>query len=244
MGIQLTTTMVRNLLQLPERPFEDPFQYDGTSYWDLSQREPCTIFSVSGMVSMTPFLFRSGVDYQLTAGTIDWTLPGAKKPDFGSTFVVDYTYSRLGGVTASTAAQNGTMMAAQDLGSTYPYGASTSAGISTDALATMIASFVAAREACRSLSSTEIDIAQKSRRGAILLDDSKKTTDWLAEHDKWDAKYKQYLTMVRPSGMVRAFSLIRPTSDNLVLGEIGREVFDFLEVLNLPISGFPYGGLI
>ena len=103
MSIALTVTNLRNLLQLPERPYQDPYAFDGTAYFDLSQREPCTIFGVSGTVSSSAYNFRAGIDWQLTAGSIDWTLPGANKPDFGTLFTATYTYSRLGGAAASTA---------------------------------------------------------------------------------------------------------------------------------------------
>ena len=243
--ISLTVTQLRNLLQLPERPYEDVYYFDGTSYWDLSQREPCTIFSVSGTASASPYLFVAGTDWQLTAGSIDWTLPGAKKPDFGTPFTVDYTYSRLGGATASTAVANATIIATQDLGASFPYGGTSTAGIPYNNLATFIASWVAAREACVSLSSTEIDLAQKSRRGSILLDDSKKTTDWLAEADKWGERYKKYLTLARPKGMVRGFQRVSMDPARLVFGCIGIDVFDNFFANTDPYYGYGgYGGLI
>lgn len=243
--ITLSVTQLRNLLQLPERPYEDVYYFDGTSYWDLSQREPCTIFGVSGTVSTSAYIFRQNIDYQLTAGSIDWTIPGANKPDFGTPFTVDYTYSRLGSATASTCVANGSMIATMDLGMKFPYGGSTTAGIAYSDLASFVAGWVAAREACISLSTTEIDLAQKSRRGSILLDDSKKTSDWLADADVWDKRYKKYLTMARPQGMVRGLRRISSQPDHLVFGLIGIEVFDNFFSNTDPYYGYGgYGGLI
>jgi len=207
MAISLSITQLRNLLQLPERPFEDVFYYDGTSYYDLSHREPCTMFNASGTVASGPFLFRLGTDFQLTAGAIDWTLPGGTKPDLLTKLTVDYTYSKLGNNTASTCVNNAQIITTMDLGSSFPYGSASPQGIAYNDLATFGASFVASREACVSLASTEIDLAEKGRRGSVLLDDSKKTEDWDAQAKDWDARYKQYLTMIRPGGMVRSFQL-------------------------------------
>lgn len=242
--ITLSVAQLRNLLQLPERPYVDSYNFDGTPYWDLSLREPCTIFSVSGTASGSAYIFRPNIDYQLTAGSIDFTLPNNVKPDFATPFVTEYTYSRLGAATASTAVLNATMMVAQDLGSVYPYGSSTSAGISTDQLATMIAGFKAAAEVCPSLATTEIDIAQKSRRGAILLDDSKKTTDWLEAEKTWAAKYKKYLVMVRPKGMIRFFSAINRAPDKMIFGEIEQLVFDGFFNASDPQWDSTYGGIL
>lgn len=238
--VNLTVTQLRNLLQLPERPFEDVYAFDGTSYFDLSHREPCTMLLASGTVSGQAFNFVQGTDYQLTAGCIDWTLPGAHKPDFNTPFTIDYTYSRLGGAAASTSVANAQMIVAQDLGPAYPYGASTTSSISYDQLATYGASLVAARDACYTLADSDIDLSQKARRGSIVLDDSKKTNDWTAAGDKWQSRYRRYLTMIRPGGTPTVFSLIRPTADNLIFGTIEREVFDNL--FTVPDSGFPDSG--
>lgn len=241
MGVQLTVTQLRNVMQLPERPFEDVYQFDGTSYFDLSHREACTMFGVTGTASGSAYTFQPNIDYQLTAGCIDWTLPGAKKPDFLTAFTIDYTYSRLGGIAASTCVANAQMIVQQDLGSAYPYGGSTTSGISFDQLATYGASLVASREACYTLSDSDIDLSQKARRGSVVLDDSKKTTDWQAVGDNWNARYKRYLTMIRPNGQIRAFSLIRPNDSAFLFGNIERVVFDNL--FTFPDAGFADSGV-
>lgn len=238
--VNLTVTQLRNVLQLPERPFEDVNNYDGTKYYDLTHREPCTILLASGTASATSRLFVLNTDFQITAGCIDWS-PAGVKPDLFSAFYVDYTYSRLGGDTASTCVANAKMVVQNDLGSTYPYGSTSVAGISYDTLATYAASLVAAREACLALATTEIDLASKTRRGSVLVDDTKKSEDWEAAADRFQARYKRYLTAAR--GMIRYFGTSGPTPDRLLFGAVEAEVFDNL-FLGSDIGGSPYGAFV
>lgn len=240
--ITLTTDQLRAVLQLPERPYADDRFYDGSSYYELERFEVARILNVSGTASGASYYFRPGVDYNLNYDSIDFT-GSAVPPDINTLFTTQYTYSRLGSSSASTACVNAIMIATQDLGYQYPYASTTSAGISTDQLATFIASFRAAAEACKTLSASEIEVAQKLRRGSVLFDDSKKTSDWLDQASKWEAEYKKYLTMVRPSGMVRGFSLIRPVPENLVMGNVGRAVFDGLFNRTDPYYGSGFGGV-
>lgn len=237
--INLSVTQLRNLIQMPERPFEDTYAFDGTSYFDLSQREACTMLGVSGTSGGVPRNFILGTDYQLTAGCIDWTVVGAHKPDVNTQFIVDYTYSRLGGVAASTAVSNAQIIVAQDLGSSYPYGTSSVAGISTDLLATYAASLVAARDACKTLQGSDIDLSQKARRGAVLVDDSKKTADWAVMASDWDRQYKRYLTMVRPGGKPSAFLVVSKNVCQLLFGEAEARAFDGCGF----DAGFPNSGI-
>ncbi len=241
--IVLTTTMLRNLLQLPERPYSDDRFYDGSSFYELERFESVRILGMSGTASGSPHLFTLNTDFQLNYDSIDWTIPGGVKPDINTLFTTQYTYSRLGEALASTSCANAIMIATQDLGKLYPYASTTSSGISTDQLASFIASYRAAAEATKGLSTSEIEVAQKIRRGSVLFDDSKKTSDYMDETNKWMMEYKKYLTMVRPSGMIRGFQLIRPTVDNLILGEIGREVFDSLFARSDPYYGYGFGGI-
>ncbi len=243
MAIVLTTTQLRNLLQLPERPYSDDRFYDGSSYYELERFECVRILSLSGTASSASHQFALNTDFALNYDSIDWSIGGGIKPDINTLFTTQYTYSRLGSSAASTAVQNAVFIATQDLGFKYPYASTTSAGQSTDQLATFIASFRACAEACKTLSSSEIELASKVRRGSILFDDSKKTSDWLDQSMKWEKEYKKYLTMVRPSGMVRGFQLVRPAIENLVMGEIGREVFDTLFQRNNPLYGQGFGGV-
>ncbi len=240
--ITLTTDQLRSVLQLPERPYSDPRFYDGSLYYELERFEVARILSVSGTASGSAYLFRPNVDYHLNYDSIDFT-GSLVPPDLNSMFITQYTYSRLGSSLASTACANAVMITTQDLGPLYPYASHTSSNISTDQLATFIASFRAAAEACKGISSSEIELAQKLRRGAVLFDDSKKTSDWLDQSMKWETEYKKYLTMVRPSGMVRGFSLARPVVENLVMGEAGRACFDGLFNGSLPLTGSPWGGI-
>ena len=242
--INLTTVQLRAILQLPERPFEDIFPYDGTPYEPLSHIEPCTVLQCSGTVASAGNLFVLGTDFRLTANCVDWTIPGGVKPDLNTPIYFDYTYSRLGGDAASTCVQNAQMIVAQDLGPAYPYGASSTSGVPFDMLATYGASLVAAREACWTLAATEIDLASKSRRGAVLLDDSKKTADWQASAMDWDKRYKRYLTMIRPSGMVRGLRIVGPNAERLIFGAIEREVFDELFINDAAEYGFAFGGIL
>jgi hypothetical protein len=136
---------------------------------------------------------------------------------------------------------NGSIIVTQDLGSSFPYGASTTAGIPFNNLAIYGASLIAASEACFSLATSDIDQAQKSRRGAVLVDDTKKSDNWSTEAANWSARYKKYLTMIRPGGMVRAFSIINRSYYSLLFGY--PEAFAFDGVLDVAIAGFPDSGV-
>ncbi len=240
--ITLTTTQVRNLLQLPERPYEDVRYFDGSKYYDLERYEIVRILSMSGTASGNPYLFRNGTDYNLNYDSLDFT-GGAVIPDLNTAFTTDYTYSRLGSSLASSAVANAVMITTFDLGAKFPYGSTSVDGQSTDQLATFVCAFKACAEVVRGMSVSEIEQASKIRRGSVLFDDSKKTSDYLDETVKWETHYKKYLSMVRPLGMVRGFSLIRPVVNNLVLGEVGRAVFDGLARGNNSLVGEPFGGV-
>lgn len=240
--IVLTTDQLRSLVQLPIRPYQDIRYFDSTSYYDLERYEVTNIFNCSGIVSSSAHIFTLGTDFQITASSVDWTLNGVK-PDINTAFSIQYGYSRLSSTTASTACANAVSIATFDLGSKYPYASTSAQGLNTDQLATFIASFRAAAEACKALSVSEIELAAKIRRGSILFDDSKKTSDWADDSKMWMDEYKKYLNMVRPSGMVRGFQLARPNCDNLVLGDVGRRVFDGL-FGDAPFSGYDYGGIL
>lgn len=243
--VTLTTVQLRQIMQLPERPFEDVYPFDGTSYFDLSQKEPCTMLQVSGTASGVPAQFRQNIDYQLTAGCIDWTVIGGKKPDLNTPFIVDYTWSKLGGDAASMSCANANMILAQDLGPTYPYGASTSAGNLYDRVALYGAMLIGAREAAQTLAVADIDLSQKARRGAVLVDDSKKTDDWADVAKKFDQQYKRYLSMINPAGMRRIFTVIQKNSNDMVLGRIGQIAFDGYDWGDsIPYAGFDGGGFM
>lgn len=242
MGINLSTDQLRNILQMPERPYSDDRFFDGSVYYELERFEVVRILSVSGTASGSGRIFNLNSDYAINYDSIDWS-NGVIKPDINTLFTTQYTYSRLGSAAASTAVANAILMTTFDLGPTYPYASTSAEGLSTDQLATFICSFRAAAEAVKIISNSEIEFAAKIRRGSILFDDGKKTSDYLDENNKWMMEYKKYLTMVRPLGMVRGFQLIRPTASNLVLGEIGREVFDSLFNTSSPLEGFGFGGI-
>lgn len=211
--IAITDTQLRAVLQLPPRPYSDTYVYDGSPYFDLSRREVVTIFSLKGTLGAAAATFVLGVDFALTAGSIDWTL-GTRKPDFGTPFVVEYAYSRLGASASSVAIQNAPIIVGHALGSKYPYGTMTSFGVKYDDIALMLQGYLAAREACHSLVAAEIDTAEKYRRGSVLVDDTKKTVDWIAAANEYDAKYKLYLVAAR--GPVRSFSLANANLSTLV----------------------------
>ena len=230
--ITVTDDQLRSILQLPARPYSDTFAYDGSPYFDLQRREIVNLLGVSGTVASASTAFRLGVDFQLTAGSIDWTLAG-RKPDFGTAFTVEYSYSRLGAAAASTATFFAPMIVTQDLGPAFPYGQNTTSGIPFNNLALMGQMYVAAREACNSLANAEIDIAEKYRRGSVLVDDTKKSADWITTAGEWDTKYKRYLTLIRPGGQVRGFSAINANAMELVFSAdfgnfrlVGDQVYD------------------
>jgi hypothetical protein len=232
--ITLSTDQVRSLLQMPERPYQDTRFYNGDRFYDLERYEVVRVLNVSGTVSGSAHLFSLNTDFAINYDSIDWSV-GMIKPDINTAFTTEYTYSRLGSSLASTACQNAIYVTTFDLGSSYPYGSTSVEGINTDKLASFVCAFRACAEACRGLSASEIELAQKIRRGSVLFDDSKKTSDWLDESCKWSDLYKQYLSIVRPLGMIRGFQLSRSTINNMVLGGISKEVFDGL--------GFgPFGG--
>jgi hypothetical protein len=239
--ISLSTTQVRNLLQLPERPYEDTRFFDGSKFYDLERYEIVRILSMSGTASGSSYLFRNGLDFNLNYDSIDFT-GAAVPPDINTAFTTDYTYSRLGSSLASSAVANAILITTFDLGAKYPYASTSIDGINTDQLATFVCAFKACAEITRGMSVSEIELAQKVRRGSVLFDDSKKTSDFLDETLKWEMHYKKYLSMVRPLGMIRGFNLIRPVVGNLVLGEAGRFAFDGLFDGVNSISGEPFGG--
>jgi len=240
--ITLTTTQVRNLLQMPERPYEDVRFYDGSKYYDLERYEIVRILSMSGTASATPYLFRNGIDFNLNYDSIDFT-GGAIIPDINTAFTTDYTFSRLGSSLASSAVSNAIMITTFDLGAKFPYGSTSVDGQSTDQLATFVCAFKACAEVVRGMSVSEIEIAHKIRRGSVLFDDSKKTSDYLDETVKWEQYYKKYLSMVRPLGMIRGFQMVRPVAENMVVGEVGRAVFDGLFRGFNSLTGEPFGGI-
>lgn len=219
----ITETDLRAILQLPNRPYSDPLLYDGAPYYDLSRREPTGVLSVSGSVSGgTPFFFRNAVDFSVHDGVIDWT-GGALRPDFGTAFTIDYTYSRLASGGVSTSMFLADQIVTTELGPSYPYdtigSTSVDQGFNYTLLAKMMQLFVAAREACYTLASAEIDYAEKYRRGSVLVDDTKKTDDWDAKAKNFDAKYMKYLNLVRPTGQLHHFSLTDRNAINMVFAD-------------------------
>jgi hypothetical protein len=217
MAANLTEDQLRSVLQLPARPYSDPFAYDGAPYQDLTAREPVQILLASGTASGAAYNFRLGVDYQLTAGAIDWTLPGAVKPDFGTVYTIDYTYSRLGAAAASTSMWTANIVVTQDLGSSFPYGQMTPQGIPYDDIATYAQILVAAREATAALATSDIDTSEKYRRGTVLVDDTKKWEDWDAISKDYAAKYRAFLTLARPGGRPSNFTTVSAALSSLVL---------------------------
>lgn len=207
MPISLNAGAVYAALQLPPRATHEDRLYDGSAYFDLSNFEVSSVFGVSGTASGATHAFVDHVDYEIQASVLQF-LPGATKPDFGTVFGIDYTYSRAASATVALALHNATLIVSQDLGPTFPYGASTTSGVLCDDLAGMGALFVACREVCDSLAASEIELAQKYRRGSILIDDTKKTEDWAARSKEWAAKYDRYLTMIRPNGRPSRFRTV------------------------------------
>ncbi|MHB8592520.1 MAG: hypothetical protein ACYDBO_11050 [Vulcanimicrobiaceae bacterium] len=244
MAANLTEALLRSVLQLPTRPYSDPFPYDGAPFQDLSAREPVQILQASGTASGAAYLFRSGTDFQVTAGAIDWTLPGAVKPDFGTVYTVDYTYSRLGSSAASTSMWMANIVVTQDLGSSYPYNTLTPQGMAYNDIATYAQMLVAAREATHALATSDIDTAEKYRRGTVLVDDTKKWEDWDAISKDYAAKYRAFLTLARPGGRPSNFTTVSAALSSLVLDSD----FSSLPYNNLGGDSFdatnPFGGVL
>lgn len=244
MSVNVTDALLRSALQLPQRPYGDTYIYDGNpdgsnSYFDLSRREVVSILVCSGTSSGQPFVFRNGTDFQLNAGSIDWTIPGGKKPDYGTAFTIDYTYSRLGSSAASTSMFNANIWATTDLGSSFPYGSKFANGLAANDVALAVQLCAAAREACEIMVSSEIDLADKYRRGSLQYDDTKKTDDWTAAAKMWESRYKRALILAR--GPVRKFAVSSRNSDVMVF-----PVGDFVpDVVRSIIYGdSDYGGII
>src|SRR5579872_4853370 len=202
----VTTDGLRALLQLPERPYQDVFPYDGTPYWDLSRREVCRVLTASGTVASAPHLWTIGADAALTAGSIDFSASTAVKPDFGTAFTIDYTYSRLGSAAASTACMYAGTINTRDLGVTFPWGSTTAEGLNFNDLAEFGQRLLAAHWACRSLATSDIENSEKYRRGTVIIDDTKKSSDWDEQAFKYEEQYKRYLVLLR--GPLRAFETI------------------------------------
>jgi hypothetical protein len=241
--ISLSTDQVRSLLQLPARPYSDDRFYDGSAFYELERFEVVKILNLSGIASGSSHSFALNTDFAINYDSIDWSIPGGIKPDINTMFTTQYTYSRLGSSLASSAVANAQMITTFDLGAKYPYGSTSVDGISTDALASFVCAFKACAEVVRGMSVSEIEQASKIRRGSVLFDDSKKTSDYLDETVKWETHYKRYLNMVRPLGMIRGFQLVRPVAENLVVGEVGRSVFDGLFRGFNSLTGEPFGGV-
>lgn len=210
----LTDAQLRAALQLPQRPYSDPFLYDQSPYYDLTQRECVQILTASGTAGGASKQFALNTDFQLTAGTVDWTLPGGTKPDLGTVFTIDYTYSRLGSGASANAIQNAQTIVTQDLGKNFPYGTTTPQGIPADNIALLGQLYIAAREACYALVTSEIENATKIRRGTMQVDDTKKTADWAAAAALWNTRYKQYLLLAR--GPLHRFEVISANPNRLV----------------------------
>jgi len=213
----LTTTDLRNLLQLPERPYADPYYYDGTPYYDLSRREVVSFLSLSGTASGTPHLFVLGTDFNINYGSLDWTIPGGMKPDIGTAITSQYTYSRLGSSAASTSCWFSGLIVSQDLGPTYPYGSTTTSGVAFNDLAKMAQIMKAAHLACDALVSADIETSEKYRRGTVIIDDTKKSDDWALNAAKWDTLYKRYRILLR--GPIRAFNVVVQDLDTKVFND-------------------------
>lgn len=64
--------------------------------------------------------------------------------------------------------------------------------------------------------SSEIDLAEKYRRGTVLVDDTKKTNDWAADAELWKNRYKRALILAR--GPVRSFTRTIANRCTLVFG--------------------------
>lgn len=211
MAANLTDAMLRAALQLPPRPYSDPYLYDGNpdgsgSYFDLSRREVVSILRLIGTVSTSAYQFVQGVDYQLTAGTIDWTIAGGHKPDYGTKFQIEYTYSRLGSSSAAQARANAVIWATSDLGTAFPYNTTFANGLLANDVATLVQLCAAAREACEVLQGSDIDSADKYQRGSVRVDDSKKTDDWAEAGRMWERRYRRSLILAR--GPIRNFSTV------------------------------------
>ena len=215
----VTTDGLRALLQLPERPYQDIFPYDGTPYWDLSRREVCRVLTASGTVAAAPHLWNIGVDAALTAGSVDFSASSSIKPDFGSAFTIDYTYSRLGSAAASTAVQYAGLVNTRDLGTAFPWGSTTAEGLNFNDLAEFGQRLLAAHWACRSLATSDIENAEKYRRGTVIIDDTKKSDDWNVQAQKYEEHYKRYLVMLR--GPLRAFQTITLNDVSKVFQDAG-----------------------
>lgn len=224
--IAVTATQLRALLQLPERPYAEAFSYDNSPYYDLGRREIVQILTLKGTKSAVPKSFTEDTDYQVTAGTIDWTLAPSNVPDFGTQFNVEYTYSRLSSDAADSALMFANALTPQELPSTYAYGTTNANGVSLDTLASLISLLYASYRACESLASGEVDTSEKYRRGSIQIDDTKKSSDWLALAAEYRAKSRQMLTLVR--GPLSAFQISSADINSLIFsnqmstGDLGR----------------------
>lgn len=244
MAANLTTDMVRAVLQLPLRPYSDPRVYDSTKYYDLTAREIVSVIQASGTAAGGAHIFQTPNDFLLTNGCIDWS-PAGVKPDLGTQFVVDYWYSPLSSATAAQAVSTAQSMVTQELGSAYPYASTSAEGVSTDALATIGQLYFACREACTSLAVSDIVNASKYRRGSVLIDDTHKTTDWQDMADKFGSKYKEFLRRIRPAGMVRAFAVTKRDVYSLVFeGDGGFTGADQRAIVDMILTGNSYGGIL
>ena len=218
----LTEAQLRGVLQLPTRPFNEMILSDGGRYYDLSHFEPLSIYSLTG--TLGPYVnhpFVQGTDFVLNNGVLDFGT-GGSIPTLGTSFEVDYSYSALGAATVSTSMWIASTTVYQQLSSTFPYNQITAAGVAYNDLATLGTLMVAAREACVAMAASETENAVKYRRGAIQMDETQKSKNWLELSRGWEEKYHKYLGMIRlygkPSGIVviarAAYALVFPMADS------------------------------
>jgi hypothetical protein len=210
---------LRALLQMPARPYADFYPFDGSPYYDLSRREVVRLLTFSGTVSGAAFLWTPGTNVFLTAGAIDFSPPASVLPDFGTAFTVDYTYSRLGSAAASNAVNWAGLINTRDLGSAFPWGSTTVEGLNYNDLAQFGQALLAGHWACESLANADIENAEKYRRGTVIVDDTKKSSDWQTQADRFHTQYKKYLVLLR--GEMRLFDTIQQSDLSKVFAAQG-----------------------
>jgi hypothetical protein len=243
----LTEAQLRGVLQLPARPFNENILSDGSRYYDLSHFEPLTIYSLVG--TLGPFQnhpFVMGTDFVLNNGVLDFGAGGAS-PTLGTSFEVDYSYSSLGAASVSTSMWIASTTVAQQLASAFPYNQISLAGVAYNDLATLGTLMVAARESCAAMAASEIENAVKYRRGAIQMDETAKTKNWLELSHGWETKYQKYINMIRPGGRPSGLIVIARTAYAMVFPTDGNVDFPDLDYLSEDIGdgyGDDYAGVL
>lgn len=237
----VTEAQLRGVLQLPARPFSENILSDGSRYYDLTHFEPLSVYALVG--TLGPYAnhsFVPSVDFILNSGVLDFGTTGST-PTLGTTFEVDYSYSSLGPGTVSTSMWIASTTVLQELASSFPFNQNSPSGVAYNDLATLGTLMVAAREACIGLAGAETDNAVKYRRGAIQMDETQKSKNWIELSRSWGAKYDKYLSMIRPGGRPGGIMTIARAAYSMVFATDGYALPDMEYLRDAEFES--YGGV-